>query len=54
MLHTQTEISDDCALPDRSGLVDASCWDSYFGPFAGRAFVALQHSGSEGLKNDQT
>jgi hypothetical protein len=54
MLYTKTEISDDCALPDRSGLVDASCWDSYFGPFASRAFLALQYSGSEGLKNDQT
>jgi hypothetical protein len=29
MLYTKTEISDDFALPDRSGLVDASCWDSY-------------------------
>jgi hypothetical protein len=44
MLYTQTEISNDCALSDRSGLVDASCWDSYFGPFAGRAYMALQWS----------
>jgi len=39
MLYTKTKISDDFALPDRSGLVDASCWDSYFGPFAGRAYM---------------
>lgn len=45
MLYTKTGISDNFALPDRSGLVDASCWDSYFGPFAGRASIALQHSG---------
>jgi hypothetical protein len=47
MLYTKTEISDDFALPDRSGLVDASCWDSYFGPFAGRAYMAWRYSGSE-------
>jgi hypothetical protein len=47
ILYTQTGISNDCALPDRSGLVDASCWDSYFGPFSGRAYMALQYSGSE-------
>jgi hypothetical protein len=40
MLYTKTEISDDFVLPDRSGLVDASCWDSYFGPFADRAYIA--------------
>ena len=42
MLYTNTKISGDLALPDRSGLVDASCWDSYFGPFAGRAYMASQ------------
>ena len=47
MLYTDTEISDDFALPDRSGLVDASCWDSYFGPLSGRASMALQYSGSK-------
>ena len=54
MLYTDTKISDDFALPDRSGLVDMSCWRSYFGPFFGRAFMALQYSGSRRLKNDQT
>jgi len=54
MLYTKTEISDDFALPDRSGLVDASCWDSYFGPFAGRAYMASRYSCSRRLKNDQT
>jgi hypothetical protein len=44
-LYTPTETSDDCAPPDRSGLVDASCWDSYFGPFFSRAYMALQYSG---------
>jgi hypothetical protein len=44
MLYTDSEISGDFALPDRSGLVDASCWDSYFGPFAGRAYMALRHA----------
>ena len=47
MLYTKTKISDDLALPDRSGLVDASCWDSYFGPFAGRAYMARRDGGSE-------
>ena len=54
MLYTDTKISDDFALPDRSGLVDKSCWRSYFGPFFGRAFMALRYSGSQRLKNDQT
>jgi hypothetical protein len=44
MLYTKTKMSDDFVLPDRSGLVDASCWDSYFGPFAGRAYLALEFS----------
>jgi hypothetical protein len=47
MLYTQTETPNDYALPDRSGLVDASCWDSYFGPFAGRAYIALRTSSSQ-------
>jgi hypothetical protein len=41
MLYTETETSDDYALPDRSGLVDPSCWDSCFGPFSSRAYMAL-------------
>jgi hypothetical protein len=41
VLYTQTETPEDFALPDRSGLVDKSCWDSYFGPFSGRAYIAL-------------
>ena len=44
MLYTHTEISGDFALPDRSGLVDASCWDSYFGPFSSRACMASRHA----------
>jgi hypothetical protein len=51
MLYTKTKVSDDFALPDRSGLVDASCWDSYFGPFAGRAHMAWEYSGSGGTVN---
>jgi len=47
MLYTRTEISGDFALPDRSGLVDKSCWDSYFGLFAGRAYAAWKYSGSK-------
>jgi hypothetical protein len=47
ILYTSTRNSNDCALPDRSGLVDASCWDSYFGPFSGRAYMASQYSGSK-------
>jgi hypothetical protein len=46
MLYTDTRMSDDFALPDRSGLVDASCWESYFGPFAGRAYMASRYSDS--------
>lgn len=38
ILYTTAETPDDIALPDRSGLVDKSSWNSYFGPFAGRAF----------------
>jgi len=45
ILYTHTE-SDDFKLPDRSGLVDESCWDSYFGPFAGRAFIASRYGRS--------
>ena len=40
LLYTTTKTPDDLALPNLSGLVDESCWDSYFGPFAGRAFIA--------------
>jgi len=43
ILYTQTKTPDDFALPDRSGVVDESCWDSYFGPFSGRAYIALNH-----------
>jgi hypothetical protein len=38
ILYTTAETPDDIVLPDRSGLVDRSSWNSYFGPFAGRAF----------------
>jgi hypothetical protein len=47
VLYTQTRTPKDCALPDRSGLVDASCWDSYFGPFSGRAYLALRSSSQD-------
>jgi len=46
MLYTTTKAPDDMTLPDRSGLVDESCWMSYFGPFAGRAFIASRYVGS--------
>src|SRR5688572_6594916 len=26
-------------LPDKSGIVDRNCWNKYFGPFAGRAYI---------------
>jgi hypothetical protein len=47
ILYTTTETSDEIALPDRSGLVDESCWMSYFGPFAGRAFIASRYASSQ-------
>jgi len=47
ILYTTTEISGDFALSDRSGLVDKTCWNSYFGPFASRAFIASQYVGSQ-------
>jgi hypothetical protein len=47
MLYTQTEIPNGCVLPDQSGLVDASCWDSYFGPFSGRAYIASKCGSSQ-------
>ena len=43
MLYTTTETADDMTLPNRSGLVDSSSWMSYFGPFAGHAFIASQY-----------
>ena len=45
MLYTRTKISGDFVLPDRSGLVNKSCWDSYFGLFTGRAYAAWKYSG---------
>jgi hypothetical protein len=51
ILYTQTEVPNDLVLPDRSGLVDKSCWNSYFGPFSGRAYIASQYSISR-LKNE--
>lgn len=50
MLYTDTKISDDFTLLDRSGLVNRSCRHSYFGPFSGRAFMALKYSNSEDQK----
>ena len=47
ILYTTTETSRDFALLDRSGLVDKTCWNSYFGPFAGRALIAPQYVGSQ-------
>jgi hypothetical protein len=47
ILYTTAETPDDITLPDRSGLVDRSSWDSYFGPFAGRAFRAFRVSRSQ-------
>jgi hypothetical protein len=47
ILYTTSETSDDIALPDRSGLVDKSCWMSYFGPFASRAFIASRYVDSQ-------
>jgi hypothetical protein len=44
ILYSHTE-SHDFKLPDRSGLVDESCWDSYFGLFAGRAYIASRYGG---------
>ena len=46
ILYTTAETPDDIALPDRSGLVDRSSWKSYFGPFAGRAYIASRYVGS--------
>jgi hypothetical protein len=37
ILYTRSETANDFVLPERSGLVDASCWDSYFGPLSDRA-----------------
>ena len=47
MLYTTTKAPDDIALPDRSGLVDESCWMSYFGPLAGRAYIASRYVSSQ-------
>jgi hypothetical protein len=29
-------------IPNLAAVIDEQCWSSYFGPFAGRAFRALQ------------
>jgi hypothetical protein len=42
MLYTTSDSKSDLVLPDRYGLVDQSCWESYFGPFAGRAYMAAK------------
>ena len=47
ILYTKSETSNDFSLPNRSGLVDAPCWDSYFGPFSGRAYMAFNNKSSE-------
>ena len=47
ILYTQTGILKTWDLPDRSGLVDASCWDSYFGPFSGRAYLAYKKGNNQ-------
>jgi hypothetical protein len=47
ILYTSTNVSDGFVLPDRSGLVDESCWDSYFGPFTGRAYIASWNHSSQ-------
>jgi hypothetical protein len=52
ILYTQAETLGDWDLPDRSGIVDASCWESYFGPFAGRAYMAWEKSNLEDEKGN--
>ena len=47
VLYTTDETADDIVLPNRSGLVDESSWKSYFGPFAGRAFIASRYASSQ-------
>ena len=47
ILYTTTQVSGNFELPDRSGLVDKSCWNSSFDPFAGRAYIASRHVGSK-------
>ena len=47
ILYATAETPDDIDLPDRSGIVDESCWASYFGPFAGRAFMASRYARSQ-------
>ncbi|RGB30967.1 hypothetical protein C1646_276735 [Rhizophagus diaphanus] len=37
------ECSNVTSLPSLSAIVDRDCWKSYFGPFAGRAFLLVQN-----------
>lgn len=40
---TSSKIQSD-ALPLRSGIIDKTCFDSYYGPFAGRAFLCAENT----------
>lgn len=43
ILYTQGTTSQAIDLPNRCGIVDKSCWEEYFGPFAGRAYIAWSY-----------
>ena len=45
ILYSQSNVSKDFVLPDRSGLVDGLCWKDYLGIFSGRAYMAYNSSG---------
>ncbi|KAF2404070.1 hypothetical protein EJ06DRAFT_183449 [Trichodelitschia bisporula] len=52
MLYTQASAVD-VVLPDWTGVVDASNWDFYFGPFAGRALDAFERSRAANARKEE-
>jgi len=44
IMYMTTGISGNFNLPDRSGIVDGSCWEEYFGPFSGRAYRSFRRT----------
>ena len=53
ILYTSAEVSGNLDLPDRCGIVDDDCWDEYFGPFAGRAYLAARYGSKQAVQQSE-